>query len=123
MVVPGSADVVAAVVVVVGDLCRIRGKRHIGPVGLGSFEGMTEGDGEGEAGGRVGMSSASQADLSGGDGGSVMMDMWPESVRAEVQRVDEVEIREWRAFLRSAESEGVVSGWRVVRIRWTVASI
>lgn len=118
MMVVGSAVVV---VVVVGDLCRIKGKRHSGPVvvllGFGGMEVEVEG------GGRVVMSSASQADWSCGDGGSVVMLMWAESVRAEVQRVDESEMRARRAFLRSAESEGVISGRRVVRIRWTVESI
>lgn len=125
VVVVGSA---AAVVVVVvregpeGGLCRMRGKRHSGGVvGLGGFEGMEV---EGEArGGKVVMSCASQADSSGGEGGSVVMVMWAESVRAEVQRVAESERRERRAFLRSAESEGLVSGLRIVRIRWTVDSI
>ena len=114
----------SAVVAVVGEgleggLCRIKGKRHSGPVVvLLGFGGV-----EVEGGGRVVISSASQADLSCGDGGSVVMLMWAESVRAEVQRVDESEMRARRAFLRSAESEGVVSGRRVVRIRWTVESI
>lgn len=116
----------SAVVVVVGDLCRIKGKRHSGAILLlfGFGFGMVEGEGRVE-GGRVVMSSASQADGSCGEeeGGSVVLVMWAESLRAEAQRVDESEMREWRSFLRSADSEGVVSGLRIVRIRWTVESI
>ena len=45
------------------------------------------------------------------------------SLRAAAQSVAEFEMRERRSFASSVDSEGGISGWRLVRIRCTVDSI
>ena len=75
-----------------------------------------------EEGDEFGMSTASHVDLSEEEG-SVSSVMFAESFRALVQRVDEVVMRDRRSLVRSAKEVGRDSGWRVLRICWTVDSI
>ena len=92
---------------------------------MGEMGEMGEEGEEGEGGGDVeGMSTASQLDLSNcAEVTWVVSEMWAESIRAVAQRVAEAETMDESSFLRSPKLAVRVSGWRILRIRWTKDSI